>query len=391
MRRHRSLGIFESPVFYWATLFVFISTFSASADPSEQVAPAENYLFTGLDMYWVEGGQKYRVQDFSKKRVQIVKDGELVSVRKGGSLIYASRSKVSQQSLQLRIDKISTEYSKYQADYEALQSTFSLLAVESDSFDQNASSFFESGDRYSIVMNGETVLSGASVEAMERTQSNIENFENVRTDLEDKMNNAASLADMVRIQGELRLPAGIHEGFMMLLVRYTSAGNSSVKLQPVHRSFKHDGGDSPFAFNYAISGFPAGFHVEDVGIHVFSNGKEIPHQESNGLRGMSDLDYFEYLLSKYKKSSGREEPVLFRPLDADAIVEVAPSRNLGSIKIEMVVQPDGSTRVDYLNVGYIEDQQPLVALLEEARFFPAMENGALIESTLFVPLSSLVQ
>ena len=28
----------------------------------------------------------------------------------------------------------------------------------------------------------------------------------------------ASLADMVRIQGELRLPAGIHEGFMMLLV-----------------------------------------------------------------------------------------------------------------------------------------------------------------------------
>ncbi len=391
MKRHRWLEIFESPHYYWATLFVFIFIFSASAEESGQVAPAENYLFTGLDIYWVEGEQKYRVQDFSKKRVQIVKDGELVSVRKGGSLIYASRSKVSQQNLQLRIDDITTEYSNYQADYEALQSTFSLLAVESDNFDQNASSFFESGDRFSVVMDGETVLSGASTEAMERTQSNIENFENIRTDLEDNMNNAASLADMVRVEGELQLPVGIHEGFMMLLVRYTSPGSSGVKLQPVHRSFKHDDDDSSFVFNYAISGFPAGFHVEDVGVHVFSNGKEIPHQGSNGLLGISDRDYFEYLLSKYKKSSGREEPVLFRSLDADAIVQVAPSRNLGSIKIEMVVQSDGSTRVDYLNVGYIEDQQPLVALLEEARFFPAMENGALIESTLFVPLSSLVQ
>lgn len=361
----------------------------AAAKELQETSETENYFYTGLDMFWVEGGKKYPVHNFSKKRVQIRKDGKLVSVRKGGSLVYASRSKVSQRKVDLEIDKIDMKYSGYEADYEALQSTFSLLAIEEDSFDQNATSFFRSGSRFSIVQDSESLLSGSSLEAMSRTQSNIENFENVRIDLEENMNSSSSLVDTVVVEGELRLPTGDHDGYMMFLVSYSVVG-STKSLQPVHRSFRHKG-ESPYVFKYSMSGFPAGFQIEDVQVHVFSGGREIPHQDSQGLRVMSDQEYYEYLFSKYRKSSGRDEPVLFRRLDADAVAELAPSKRLDSIKVEIVVKPDGSPRVEYMNVGYVEEQQPLVALLEKARFFPAMENGRLVESKLFVPLSSLVQ
>jgi hypothetical protein len=105
---------------------------------------------------------------------------------------------------------------------------------------------------------------------------------------------------------------------------------------------------------------------------------------------LSDEEAFQYSLGKYKQTRGSSEPILFRSLEAEEVSSFISEKEILRIKADLIVHPDGSTTVDFLNTDEEPIAQKLVGMLEDVLFFPAMENGQPTESRISLRLSNLV-
>lgn len=371
------------------TVFIAVLLFGILASPA--YSESENYLFSGLDLSVTEGDTNLSILGFERNKILINKEGKKRALSNKSQIRLSMRSKMANRRAELLSTTVTPFYSRYHSDNAALQSTYFQLGVEEDQFDIYATSFQRSGSRYSIVVNGDLPVSGSAMDARSLTMSRIETFENMRYELEDRLVHESENFDSLRIIIELSMSEKTKDAYVVFLVYYSVPGEQGLVKRPLPGILGDMNESEPSEFEFEFGGFPNGFILENLATHIYAEGVEIPHNDSIGLMAMSEMETFTYLLSKYKTSRGKSEPVLFKPLDAGVFETLIPLSDLGVINLDLIVHPDGTTTVDFLNLTESQEKTRVSELVEQARFFPAMKDGGLVESKLYVPLTSLLQ
>jgi hypothetical protein len=150
-------------------------------------------------------------------------------------------------------------------------------------------------------------------------------------------------------------------------------------------------GSKPVHIDAIHGGFPPGFELDDVQVHLYSDGREIPTEVAPKRVALSRDDAFEYLkieyLSGHRDETLTASPAIGRPTKEQQL-KLTPNQ-LKAVYFAKV-SPDG------VPVGTFSDEactQPVEGLVSElaqnVRYYPAMEKGKLVEGTARLKLMDL--
>jgi hypothetical protein len=260
--------------------------------------------------------------------------------------------------------------------------------------EQDSSADYAMGRRYGTVEGearvGRRARSGiATLENTANSNTRINDYEGLSRELEEKLHNPDAYVDSLKVVLSLDVDELYKGVYLVLIARIDSPGT-----EPDARPFIQIVGqlkpEKTRRVKVVFKNLPEGFSLLGVDVHVYSQGEEIPHSKSSGVKMLSEEGAFQYSLGKYKQTRGRSEPILFRSLEAEEISSFISGKEILRIKADLIVHPDGSTTVDFLNTDEEPIAEKLVGMLEDVRFFPAMENGQPTESKISLRLSSLV-
>lgn len=229
----------------------------------------------------------------------------------------------------------------------------------------------------------------ATMENTANSNTRVDDYEGLSRELEEKLHNPDAYVDSLKVVLALNVDELYKGVYLVLIARIDSPGT-----EPDARPFIQIVGqlkpEKTRRVKVVFKNLPEGFSLLGIDAHIYSQGEEIPHSGSSGVRMLSEEEAFQYSLSKYEQTSGRSEPILFRSLEAEEVSSFISEKEILRIKADLIVHPDGSTTVDFLNTVEEPVAQKLVGMLEDVRFFPAMENGQPTESRISLRLSKLV-
>ena len=346
-------------------------------------------LFEGMDLQVKTEEGVFPVVGFTKKQIIIARNGNKDSLSTKSSISYALRKKLTEKWVDLEILDTELFYSRMNSDF----STYSAALSQLD-WEQDLSVDYSIGDRGGF-LEGDLPFSrgGTSrLSEMERRSdslSHMEGYEGLSRDLEEKFHDPDSYADSLRVVLSLEVDERLKDVYLVLIARIDSPGT-----EPDARPFIQIVGqlkpEKKRRVKVVFKNLPEGCSLLGIDAHVYSQGGEIPHAASSGLRMLSGEEAFQYSLGKYKQTRGKSEPILFRSLHANEISSFISEKEILRIKADLIVHPDGSTTVDFLSTEDEPIAQKLVGILEDVRFLPAMENGQLKETKISLKLSSLI-
>ncbi|MCB1121974.1 MAG: hypothetical protein KJT03_10520 [Verrucomicrobiae bacterium] len=346
-----------------------------STDSSEDKAPESLHygLFDGIDLQVELDGEMHPIVGFTKKKILIARNGSRDPLSTDSKISYSLRSKLSRKWVDLKILKTERFYSQMNADFAAYSS-----AVNQQERTQGARQDYALGRRPDDFVEH---INGPRPVAVPGEVSKA-------SELEAKLVEMDKYADSLKVSLALIAPDEYKGVYLVVVARIDSPGT-----EPESRPFIQIVGrlkeDQKRKVEVVFENLPMGFTLLGIEVRVYSQGEEIPHAGSPGLKRLTEEEAFQYSLSKYKSGPHHSEPELFRALPSEEISSFLSKKEIQKIKADLVVHPDGSTTVDYLNT---EDpiKRRLVGLIEDVRFVPAIENGVPTEARISLQLSNLV-
>ena len=140
-------------------------------------------------------------------------------------------------------------------------------------------------------------------------------------------------------------------------------------------------GSQPAKIDVLHGGFPPGFEIEDLEVHLYSDGREIPTDVARKCVPLSTDDAFEYLkieyLNGHKEDTLLATPALGLP-DKNERLKLSP--NQWKADYYAKVSKDGVPLGTYLDEACRQPVDDLVAALaQNVRYYPAMEKGQPVE------------
>jgi hypothetical protein len=140
-------------------------------------------------------------------------------------------------------------------------------------------------------------------------------------------------------------------------------------------------GSQPAKIDVLHGGFPPGFEIEDLEVHLYSDGREIPTDVARKCVPLSTDDAFEYLkieyLNGHKEDTLLATPALGLP-DKSERLKLSP--NQWKADYYAKVSKDGVPLGTYLDEACRQPVDDLVATLaQNVRYYPAMEKGQPVE------------
>ena len=372
----------------FALPLVASSTFlSAKTKDAETRLPYA--MFEGMDLQVTSDDGVFPIVGFNKKQIIVARNGSRDSVSTKSNISYALRNKLSDKWVDLKILETERFYSQMNSDFAAYSSAVSQLDREQDRSADHALGRRDGLHERNHEGNRRGTTGVGQYESRVGSQSRLNNYEGLSRELEDKFHNPDAYADSLKVILSLDVDELYKGVYLVLIARIDSPGT-----EPDARPFIQVVGqlkpEKTRKVKVVFKNLPEGFSLLGIDVHAYSQGEEIPHAGSTGLKLMSEEEAFQYSLSQYKEKDGRTEPVLFRSVQAEAISTFMSEKEILRIKADLIVHPDGSTTVDYLNAENTPITEKLVGMLEGVRFVPAMENGQPTEARISLDLSSLV-
>lgn len=150
-------------------------------------------------------------------------------------------------------------------------------------------------------------------------------------------------------------------------------------------------GSKPAKIDVLQGGMPRGFEIEEVQVHLYDNGREIPTEVSPKRVPLSRDDAFEYLkieyLSGHKGDTLMATPALGRPTKEQRL-QLTP--NQWKAYYYAKVSKDGVPTATFADEACSEPVEGMLGeLVKNVRYYPALEKGRQVEGTARLSLREL--
>jgi hypothetical protein len=193
---------------------------------------------------------------------------------------------------------------------------------------------------------------------------------------------AQELFDAVEVSFEVSSPVYLEKPYLVLITRFHARDDKpGVARNAVYAKALNSIGSKPTRIDVLHGGFPPGFEIEDLQVHLYSDGHEIPTEIANKRVPLTRDEAFEYLrieyVSGHKGDTVPATPALGRP-DKEEQVKLSP--NQWKADYYAKVSKDGRSLGTYLDEACTQPVDDLVAALaQNVRYYPAMEKGKPVE------------
>ena len=356
----------------------------AETDPE---VPRKPYaLFSGMDLQVKAEEGTFPIVGFSKKQIVVARNGSRDPLPSQSEITYSLRKKLSSKWVELKIRETQKYYSEANADFAAYSS-----AMTQGDRDRDRQVDYALG-RSSNGVNSDpkvTRRTGTGDSGFDRTQAGGSTHEAISSDLEHKFQDSDSYADSLKVSLSLEVDELMKGVYLVLIARIDSPATEP-DARPLIQMVGQLKPSKVRKVKAVLKNLPEGFSLLGLDVHIYSQGEEIPHHLSSGLKRLTEEEAFSYSLGKYKESGGKKDPVLFRSLRAESLSGFLSEKQILAIQADLIVHPDGSTTVDFLNTQDEPVAEKLLVMLEDVRFLPAMLDGKPTEARVSMNLSKLV-
>jgi len=241
-------------------------------------------------------------------------------------------------------------------------------------------------------------LTAAQAATALQTQSQMEN--QLQTDITSggfaRLAAEADMAkekfDAVQVKFEVSSPVYLERPYVVVITRFHAredkpgAARSAVFAKALEAF-----GSKPAKVEILHGGFPPGFEIEDLQVHLYNEGKEVPTDVAQKRVPLSRDEAFEYLkidyLHNHKGGTLAAAPAVGRP-DRQELARLTPNQVASVYYVK--VSKDGRP------LGTFEDEEctrpvadPIGELARNIRYYPAMDKGLLVEGTARLSLTQL--
>ena len=227
-------------------------------------------------------------------------------------------------------------------------------------------------------------------QAEEMRQTNVTSGAFARLAADDDM--AQEQYDALSVRFQVSSPVYLEKPYMVLVTRFRARDDKpGVARNAVYAKALNAFGSQPIKVDVLQRGFPVGFEIEDLQLHLYSDGQEIPTDVAQKRTALSREAAFEFLKTKYlnghKGDTLTAAPALGRP-DKNERHKLTP--NQWNAVYYAKVSQDGRPLGTYLDEACSQPVDDTIGTLaQNVRYYPAMEHGALIEGNARLILSQL--
>jgi len=203
---------------------------------------------------------------------------------------------------------------------------------------------------------------------------------------------AQELFDAVEVRFEVSSPVYLEKPYVVVITRFHARDDKlGVARNAVYAKALDTIGSKPTKIELLHGGFPLGFEIEDLQVHLYNEGKEIPTDIAQKRVPLTRDEAFEYLKIEYGSAHKGETltatPALGRP-DKEQRLQLTPNQLKATYYVK--VSKDGlplSTFFDEECTQPVDDA--IGALARNVRCYPAMDKGKPVEGTARLSLLEL--
>lgn len=349
-------------------------------------------FFEGADIYVGQGGQLHPVRDISGG-AWVVRDkgqDEAVSPGKGAiSMKITPTPKLSDESATLADMKVSGAYT-LQNDPQVKLTRSLAEAAE-----------LNAGDSAAANQANAVTISTLSAGALQTTNSG--NTTANTTPVSATVNSNDTLAyqnwasngyDLLDVSFKVSSSKPLNDPYIVVITKFhePKASEGSFK-NLIYAKSLDPIGTKPVEMNFQQSGFPVGYQLLGLEIHLYNAGQEIATNVSEKRREMSFPEAFDYIKDSYLKEHARDTrpatPVMVDILPANFGQKIAAGQYSSVVYIKVSTSGVGENAYTDPECSKRIDDPYLESVVKCIRFEPALENGKAVEGTSALNLSRL--
>ncbi|HVZ64530.1 MAG TPA: hypothetical protein VG936_08155 [Lacunisphaera sp.] len=251
-------------------------------------------------------------------------------------------------------------------------------------------------DAFNIDPNPDPMRTGADrafsnmIAAEDMMASNIGQASMARLQAEADM--AKEMFDAVEVSFEFSSQVYLEKPYLVVVTHFhTPSDPPGENRQGVFAKALDAIGSRPAKIDVVHGGFPPGFELDDVQVHLYSDGREIPTEVAPKRVALSRDEAFEYLkieyLSGHKNETLTASPAIGRPTKEEQL-KLTPNQRKAVYYAK--VSAEGVPLGTFLDEACTQPVDGLVSeLAQNIRYYPAMERGKLVEGEARLKLMDL--
>jgi hypothetical protein len=198
--------------------------------------------------------------------------------------------------------------------------------------------------------------------------------------------------DAVEVRFELSSPVFLEKPYVVIITRFHARDDKpGVARNAVFAKALEGFGAKPAKVEVLHGGFPLGFEIEELQVHLYNAGKEIPTDIAQKRVPLTREEAFEYLKIDYfrghKSNTMPATPAVGRP-DKPDLARLTPNQLKATyfVKVNKKGVPSGV----FLDEECSQPADEVVAALAgAARYYPALAEGKAVDGVAHLVLNDL--
>ncbi|HEX2099942.1 MAG TPA: hypothetical protein VHF69_04735 [Candidatus Synoicihabitans sp.] len=197
--------------------------------------------------------------------------------------------------------------------------------------------------------------------------------------------------DALEISCNVSVESPLRDPYLIVIARYQEPGaKPGVVRDWIYAEALNDLSRRPARVRILRGGFKPGYHLQNVHVHVYDQGREIATNLSRNRVALTAEEAFKYLLLEYL-AENKDATVAAR-----SIPELWPHDEIAGLSSEQISRPyyikvgnDGLPVGSFTDAAHSTSPAAQIAdLIAQMRFYPALQNGKPAESTISLRLST---
>lgn len=374
----------------------FLAVSGLDAEPksvnSRTAAPREHHLFVGAELFVRQGEDLVTVERIKGDSARLNTElPEYVPLRKTSGLHWRMVTKVS--GVKAEIEDFDTDpfSSKELRDFAEQASTQSFLDGQQNMMSASQSQMMERGAELSAAtQSSDPTIRGPAEAELASLETDLADLNDSMSAIENIMEstqlgdfNDGGLGyppDALDISFKISSPTPIADAYVFISIRVEREGKISDTSFYRHLS---NIGPKPRKVRFTREGFPTGFEIKGTKVYLFSYGEEIATNLSEKHYQLTYEEAKEFLHLSHI-GENRRETVPAKPAWSLAPKPLLASKDHQSFDFPLRVDLDAAGQV--VAIGGDDSIVPahVRALIQELTFFPALENGTPVASSLTI-------
>jgi hypothetical protein len=364
---------------------------TVGATPDQTNEPATHVLFTGTDIQVFNQGTMHRVRDVEGGSFKIEVNGQFVGVPMG-----ANPEKLKIARVQTITDRfVSVTNYKYERTYTPANSPYRKGAqgVLSTQGLQEQAMFADSIARKAQILSDPGYSAAAQTLVQQANQSaggNMGSTDFYASEMAGEL--AQEFYDALEVRFEVSSATPVRSPYMVIVAKFHEKDDPKHPQNWIFAQALDPIGSKPDKVSVREGGFPPGFVVDKLEVHLYQNGLEIATDLSENRAPLTRDEAHDYFVinhvNRHKKDTLPARVALTKmPEDWATHPKDDAFRKTYYVKVDPTGHPVGSFEDEACETKVADAYY--AGVLKDMLFLPALEQGKAVDGVARVKLSEL--